>query len=222
MSVHYFSIYKHTRPLLSVFLFLFAFMLFPFMSLLFCIKPADKWRENSFFTESEMLSHLFTYQLLTCLHELKRKKVLWREKTDSLQPHTQMSFNELVIGSLVSDYYAKLSECFTYSKWHQCDLLKLWLMAMNIIFFAQQQSMWREIKKCKFTSSRKINSAVCAKIHVCKHDDVDNDVRMMGRNRKVDNKIKLFSAQKKSLINWIKTYLSWLSNHFYLFIYFVQ
>lgn len=134
MSVDYFSIYKHTRPLLS---FLFAFMLFPFIYFaiflkLFCSKPADKWRGNSFFTESEMLSLSFIYLPTTYL---KQKKVLLREKTDSLQPHTQMRYNELVSGSLVPDYYAKLSECFTYSKWHQMWFTQTVTYGNEYLFF---------------------------------------------------------------------------------------
>lgn len=143
-----------------------------------CKVAADKWREN-FSTESEMLSHLFAH---SCLSPLRKDRLFFAA--------SQISFNELVIDSLVLIIMQNLSECFTYSKWHHCDLLKLWDMALNVSLTCE------EIKICIFYFSHKQQDIhylfSCAKkIHVCKHDNVMCENTK--RNRKVDNKIEIFS-----------------------------
>lgn len=103
------------HPLLSISCSCFSIHLFysidRLMTTVSVKKAADKWREK-FSTESEMLSHLFTHSCLT--H--------WKKNTDFLQP--LKSAIMLVIDSLVLIIMQNVSECFTYSEWHHCDLLK--------------------------------------------------------------------------------------------------
>lgn len=104
-------------------------------------------------------------------------------------------------------------------------MFHLFKMTSNVIYsncdlwqwiFIFYNNLREEIKKCKFSSSNKKKQR-----HVCENSCMQTRQRCENdgktRNRKVDNKFKLFSAQK-SLINWIKTYLLTFKSFFYLFI----
>lgn len=89
---------------------------------------ADKWREN-FSTESEMLSHLFTYswKCFTLTYSLKK---------DRLFAASQINFNELVALSHrfpCTDYYAKVKVNVSFT---QNDIIviywKLWVVPLNV------------------------------------------------------------------------------------------